>query len=378
MMNIIWFSEIKWDYLKTRKQQILSRFPESSSILFIEPISKLLPNHFTFRAYNHLKTITIPQIRTVNGNILNFILSLSITRIIVNNLASFWFKITCHRYILTADCLITSNVFWSKLLKRIKIKKPRIPIVYDCNDNPLAFPDTPKYKKKYFLETLNIVTNIIIPHSSYIDFIPDKYRSKIIIISNGVDYELFQKQTSLPALLKDIKSPIIMYIGAISEWFDFQIVKNAAIETGYNFVLVGPVSSQVKDKLDHLKSLVNISYIPSIPHEEIPNYLLKADLCIIPFIKNKLTESVLPNKMFEYAAAGKSCVMTDFNPYLKEFSEFVSITSNSDEFINGIVNQVKEPSSPEYMRNFSRGYDWKKISNDYYEMVKKTVFLSSI
>ena len=169
-----------------------------------------------------------------------------------------------------------------------------------------------------------------------------------------------------------------MYIGAISEWFDFQIVKNAAIETGYNFVLVGPVSSQVKDKLDHLKSLVNISYIPSIPHEEIPNYLLKADLCIIPFIKNKLTESVLPNKMFEYAAAGKSCVMTDFNPYLKEFSEFVSITSNSDEFINGIVNQVKEPSPPEYMRNFSKGYDWKKISNDYYEMVKKTVFLSSI
>ena len=240
-MNIIWFSEIKWDYLKTRKQQILSRFPNSCSILFIEPISKNLPNHFTFRIFNHLKAITIPQIRTINGSILNLILSLTFTRKIVTNLAGFWFKITCYRYISTADCLITSNVFWSKIIKHLKDKNPSIPIIYDCNDNPLAFPNTPKYKNKYFLETLDIVTKIIVPHSSYIDFIPEKYRSKIKIIANGVDYELFQKQTTLPDILKNIQNPIIMYIGAISEWFDFQIVKNAAIETGYNFVLVGPV-----------------------------------------------------------------------------------------------------------------------------------------
>ena len=40
-MIIYWFSEIKWDYLKTRKQQILSLFPKSDIIYFIEPISKL-------------------------------------------------------------------------------------------------------------------------------------------------------------------------------------------------------------------------------------------------------------------------------------------------------------------------------------------------
>ena len=160
-----------------------------------------------------------------------------------------------------------------------------------------------------------------------------------------------------------------MYIGAISEWFDFQIVKNAAIETGYNFVLVGPVSPQVKDKLDHLKSLINISYIPSIPHEEIPNYLLKADLCIIPFIKNKLTESVLPNKMFEYAAAGKTCVMTNFNPSLSEFSEYVSISSDTDKFIVEIVNQVNKPRSSDFMKELAKNYDWRILSTTYYEFI---------
>ena len=39
-MNIIWLSEIKWNYLKTRKQQIISRFPKESFVFFVEPISK--------------------------------------------------------------------------------------------------------------------------------------------------------------------------------------------------------------------------------------------------------------------------------------------------------------------------------------------------
>lgn len=371
-MNIIWFSEIKWDYLKTRKQQILSRFPNSCSILFIEPISKNLPNHFTFRIFNHLKAITIPHIRTINGRVLNLLLSLSFTRKIVTTIAEFWFMIACYRYISTADCLITSNVFWSKSIKRLNGKNPSIPIIYDCNDNPLAFPNIPKYKKFYFIETLEIATKIIVPHSSYIDFIPEKYRLKIEIIANGVDYGLFQKQTLLPAILKNIPSPIIMYIGAISEWFDFRIVKNAAIETGYNFVLVGPVASPVKDKIDYLKSFDNISFIPSIPHHEIPNFLLKADLCIIPFIKNKLTESVLPNKMFEYAAAGKSCVITEFNPYLKEFSNYVSITSNSDAFIKEIVKLIQNPIDANFIKKLAINYDWKKISKDFYRIIDST------
>ena len=34
-MKIIWFSEIKWSYLRTRKQHILANFNDSDEILFI-------------------------------------------------------------------------------------------------------------------------------------------------------------------------------------------------------------------------------------------------------------------------------------------------------------------------------------------------------
>ena len=47
---------------------------------------------------------------------------------------------------------------------------------------------------------------------------------------------------------------------------------------------------------------------------------------------------MLPNKLFEYSATGKPSVMTNFNPHLDEFSNFVSITSNKDKFLNEINN----------------------------------------
>ena len=160
-----------------------------------------------------------------------------------------------------------------------------------------------------------------------------------------------------------------MYIGAISEWFNFQLIKAAAKKTGYNFLLVGPISTGVEVEMSLLKSIENIFHFPSIPHMEIPNYLSKADVCIIPFIKNRLTESVLPNKLFEYAAAGKNCVLTNFNPSLSEFSEYVSIASDTDKFIFEIVNQVNKPRSSDFMKKLAKNYDWRILSTIYYDCI---------
>jgi len=377
-MKIIWFSEIKWNYLKTRKQQILIQFPKSSSIYFIEPISRILPNHFTFRTFNNIKAITIPQTRTINGIFLNSILSISFVQKIINAIANLWFNVLFIRQTSSVDCIITSNVFWVKTISRLKNKRPNIPIIYDCNDNPLAFPGTPDYKKDYFIETLNIADRVIIPHAGYTEFIPENYRSKIAIISNGVDYQLFQKPTETPSSLENIKNPIIMYIGTISEWFNFRLIEEAAKLTQYNFVLVGPVNPIVDNQVKRLNTIDNILFMPAIPHEEIPNYIKKANACIIPFIKNRLTKSVLPNKMFEYAAAGKSCVLTEFNSNLFDFSNYVSIASDYDSFINEIVRLVKEPLDPTHMRIFSKEYDWKNIGYRYYEMLKEIVSSYSI
>ena len=121
-MNIIWLSEIKWNYLKTRKQQIISRFPDDSSILFIEPISKKLSNNYYPIQYSHVKAVTIPQLRSVRNRLSNKILSYLFIRKIINALATLWFRFFFHKIINSANCIITSNVYWSPLIKTYKIK----------------------------------------------------------------------------------------------------------------------------------------------------------------------------------------------------------------------------------------------------------------
>ena len=370
-MNIIWLSEIKWNYLKTRKQQIISRFPDDSSILFIEPISKKLSNNYYPIEYSHVKAVTIPQLRSVRNRLSNKILSYLFIRKIINALATLWFRFFFHKIINNANCIITSNVYWSPLIKTYKIKYPDLPIIYDCNDNPLAFPGTPNYKKEYFIETLSLVNKIIIPHVSYRNFIPNKFHSKIEIITNGVDFELFQKINKPIEKIKKIKKPIIIYIGAISEWFDFDLIEYLLNNSSYNFVLIGPVSKNAINRLDELSKHNRLHFFNAINHEEIPHYLFEANVCIIPFIKNELTESVLPNKLFEYSAAGKPSVMTNFNAYLSEFSDFVSITSEKDKFLNKIKNQIENPQSEEKLKEFAMSFDWGMISIEYYDYIKK-------
>ena len=370
-MKILWFSEIKWNYLKTRKQQILSCFTEHDTIYFIEPISKKIANKYTFQDHNTVYSITVPQLRSVQSPHFNRFLRISAVRKIFSIISRTYFNII--RFILgmKPDIVITSNVYWADTLRSMKNKNSQLRIVYDCNDNPLAFPNTPDFKRNYFLKTVSIVDVITIPHSSYKDIIPFDQQEKIKIISNGVDYDVFQANNKIPDAMIEIEHPIIMYVGAVSDWFDFELVEQIAQTLNdHQIVLIGPVSNDAYQRLDKLLRFDNVIHIPPIPHDEIVDYVNHADVCIVPFIKNKLTATVLPNKLFEYTAAGKTSIMTNFNQSLREFEEFVHISESPEDFILKIEEAIKNPVDPKSLKQFASEYDWKKISGKFRKILE--------
>ena len=48
--------------------------------------------------------------------------------------------------------------------------------------------------------------------------------------------------------------------------------------------------------------------VTSSTNKDMPNYLIKFDVCLIPFKKNKVTEAVDPVKLYEYFSLGKPVV----------------------------------------------------------------------
>ena len=171
--------------------------------------------------------------------------------------------------------LIPANIFWIDYIKALK-KKNNLNIIYDCNDNPLAFPNALN-KNDYFHNTLNYSDHIIIPFKSYQNFISEKYRNKIEIISNGVDSKLlnhedYWAEENPPSVEDDAiadiamfdNKPIIMYTGSIDTRLDYKLITYLANELhDINFVFIGDIKRQIKSVFDNFNgfetSSINVS-----------------------------------------------------------------------------------------------------------------------
>ena len=86
---------------------------------------------------------------------------------------------------------------------------------------------------------------------------------------------------------------------------------------------------------------------------------------MIPFEKNYLSSCILPNKIFEYSLLEKPFIITDFNSDLRNLHDDILIANNKEEFKEHIIHQINEPHDTKNLRNFSKNYDWSKISHSY-------------
>ena len=370
-MKIIWFSEIKWSYLRTRKQHILSNFDASDEILFIEPISFNLKNKFNISIEKNIKYITIPQLQNSDIKFLNYFIHFYPIKKIVQMISNFLINRLLKKNNFKPDIIITSNVFWIDYLKKMK-NKNNLKIIYDCNDNPLAFANAIN-KKSYFKNTLKYSDYIVVPYKSYKNFILEKYDNKITSISNGVDKNLINSKNNKLSIFKNIDN-IVMYIGSIDTRIDYTLIDYLVNNLkDYNFVFIGNVKKQTKTKFNKILKNSNTLHIKSIKYNEIGNHLSYSQLAIIPFLKNSLSEFILPNKIFEYSILEKKFIMTNFNKELKDLSPHFLIAQDKEQFKELIIEKTQNPYDTKLLKDFASNYSWTKISQQYQKFIQSII-----
>jgi glycosyltransferase involved in cell wall biosynthesis len=187
-------------------------------------------------------------------------------------------------------------------------------VIYDCIDDKLAFSNVPKWMKIYLDILIEKSHLIFVTSSNLYRKIAEKRKDNVYLIGNGVDVALFKKamtDIATPEDVKEVKKPIVGYIGAIDEWLDFDLIKTIA--TVYHdilIVLLGPVLPKAKKEVNVLEKFNNIFFVGKKSYDMLPEYLKAFDVCIIPFKINKLTVSANPVKLYEYLASGKNVVST--------------------------------------------------------------------
>ncbi|MBO8130226.1 MAG: glycosyltransferase [Candidatus Marinimicrobia bacterium] len=367
--KMVWFSEIRWDFMMTRKQQILKRFPKYWKILFIEPVVLDKKPHFIPKRENNIYIVTIPYLRGSNKKLLskfiyNRIVSVFI-KIFGEFTALFWI------YILGFSgrdrVVALSSIHWGDFASRLKAKVK----FYDCNDDHLKFaencPWAQKFLKKY-LSTCNFMTYVSEELNEKIQRV---FRIKSYLVSNGVDFEHFSKRREPPEQIRNFKKPIIGYAGTI-DYIDYSLLQDLSrVYENCSIILIGPEirGSFLKNYIIERK-LKNVHYLGRVDYHLLPCYTQSFDVAVIPFKKDEISKSLNPNKLYEYLAAGLKVVTMDFSKRIRELKGIIYVAKTKDEFVRLVGKAIKAELPPKSLE-IAKKNDWREISERLCQIIEE-------
>jgi glycosyltransferase involved in cell wall biosynthesis len=250
-----------------------------------------------------------------------------------------------------------------------------IKILYDCMDDYVAFGDickeTSEYQKQVESEKglINRSSLVICSAESLKNTIYNRaglVPNNCIVVNNAIEIPSIKSSSLLPDAIKKVISEIskypksLLYIGAISEWFDFDAVMAALSHyDDLHVVLVGPIpyGSRIcipKHPRLHLLGPINRNYLFNI--------MPIASILIMPFKVIELVKSVNPVKLYEYIYSGKPIIASRYAE-TEKFDKYVSLYSTSEEFvslINDCLNKKNRENYCDECLSFVTQNTWKK------------------
>ena len=85
--------------------------------------------------------------------------------------------------------------------------------------------------------------------------------------------------------MKNIKEPIIGYIGSISKVFDFNLIESISNKfINSKIVIIGKIYKIVM-KLKKIISKNNVIFIDQVAHSELPGYIKYFKIGLIPYLQ---------------------------------------------------------------------------------------------
>ncbi|GLC87888.1 glycosyltransferase [Lysinibacillus piscis] len=212
-------------------------------------------------------------------------------------------------------------------------------VIYDCMDDHEGF-STNSVEMLLNEEKLIHSADIVLASSQRLYEKIIEKNSNTLLIRNAGEYNHFAfPPTDYAKEIKNLKGPIIGYYGAISEWFDIKLIEKLARQNpSWTFVLVG---NTFGCDVSNVEKMSNIILTGEVSYKDLPSYLYKFDVCLIPFLINNLTLATNPVKVYEYLAAGKPVVSTKL-PELEYMKDFVYLADTVEDFEKCIVKSLNE------------------------------------
>jgi glycosyltransferase involved in cell wall biosynthesis/tRNA A-37 threonylcarbamoyl transferase component Bud32 len=352
--DILVFPIIDWHYRFQRPQQIAARLASHG--------------HRVFYLRTYFLEGTSPKVQPIRNDIPVFDVQfgLPLPRSIVADQLDEPSKqtlleqvgILCEDFNILKAIAFVDLPFWGPLALELQ-KRYGWKIIYDSLDHLGGFSNITPYMLEPEAELIR-KSDMVLTTSHLLYNEKVSMNTKCILVPNATDFDHFNYSSGvLPEELATIQKPIVGYYGAISDWFDIQLLMDlASARPRWSFILIGRVENI---DISPLQQAHNVFLLGEKPYGLLPSYLHYFDACIIPFKKLQLTQATNPVKLFEYLSAGKSIVATDLDE-LRYYREYVRLASSAEEWLRAIELALDDysPARVEERLRFARQNTWEE------------------
>jgi GT2 family glycosyltransferase len=348
--DIFCFPIIDWEFRFQRPQQLLTQFARAGHRVFYlrttfqqnqpEVVQQPIAEHVTGLQMPGSVGLNVYQHQLSETDLGELLQALDEFRLAAN--------------VATAVSLVQLP-FWAPLANAAR-ERWGWKVIYDCMDEHSGFStNTPAMLDQE--NDLISSSDLVIATARLLHAKTAQLATRTLLLPNAADFEHFN-QPGPEQLLANLPKPIIGYYGAISDWFDVELVRQAALaRPQWQFVLIGDTFGA---DTRALKELSNVHFLGEQPYSSLPAYLADFDVACIPFLLTPLTQATNPVKFYEYLSAGKPVVAVTL-PELEPFRDYFYPVDELTQFVPQLEAALAEQSPAAVQRriDFARRQTWQ-------------------
>jgi len=360
-VDLLVLSEVRWGYYRTRKQFLLSRFPERWRVFFAQPPGARGDDPWEPRREGNVTYFTVPFLKPgTTSRLYNAVAGLAPGRVLIEAAAESYLRRALRRLGAGPEpVLLTSNIYCARALSRL----PRKLLFYDFNDSPFQFAAVPTWARGYWRRTLAQVDAFFVVSEHYRRELSGQTDRPLILLGNGVEYARFSAPRELPAELVALPRPRIGYLGLLSHFLDFELLEGLRrARRGGTLVLIGPGDPATREAVRALAGREGVAVLGPKPYEDVPAWLQGLDLGVIPFrASDPHVQGINPNKVYQYLAAGLPVVTTPVLD-LEPAPPVLQFAAGAPEWERAVGRALDAPRDPEASRALARPHDWDRLA----------------